>query len=177
MKKRYAVTDNGDYEWIIDTSTDGEMSPRKICDILNACDQMLTKESTSGAVAPADQAACNECEGHGRIFADPDETHTHPCGKCHPAEFQAWLRKQEELADAIKDLEAELQIALSVWPSFNSAHEGYGVLKEEFVELEKEIFLNQKKRDPAKMRTEALQVAAMAVRLAVEICKEPEIRK
>ncbi len=34
--KRYAITDNGDYEWVIDLSTGNEVSLQVICDALNA---------------------------------------------------------------------------------------------------------------------------------------------
>jgi hypothetical protein len=72
---------------------------------------------------------------------------------------------------------------------FNSTHEGYGVLMEEVKELEDEIFFGEKraKNEAAKLgvnldavrqhtarihreriRTEAIQVAAMAIRIAQE---------
>ncbi len=71
----------------------------------------------------------------------------------------------------------ELQQAMKHWPAFNSAHEGYGVLKEEFDELWDEIKINQKRRDIDKMRREAIQVAAMAIRFAIEVCNDTVGRK
>jgi hypothetical protein len=56
------------------------------------------------------------------------------------------------------------------WPPFNSAHEGYAILLEEVKELEAHVFTNQKRRDIDEMRKEAIQVAAMAMRFAVDIC-------
>lgn len=70
---------------------------------------------------------------------------------------------------------------------FNSVHEGLAVLREEYVELENEIFFGEKKakqedidsdriiggdyqkvhRD--RIRTEAIQVAAMAARIVQEL--------
>lgn len=52
---------------------------------------------------------------------------------------------------------------------FASAHEGYAVLQEEVEELWEEV----KKREPDKvrMRAEAIQVAAMALRFVMDVCK------
>jgi len=71
---------------------------------------------------------------------------------------------------------------------FNSVHEGLAVLREEYVELENEIFFGEKKAkehpyatagtgddlDPKviwklKIRREAIQVAAMAARIIQEL--------
>jgi hypothetical protein len=60
---------------------------------------------------------------------------------------------------------------MAIYPSFNSAHEGYAVLLEEFDELWDEVKKNPTKRDPAAMRKEAIQVAAMAIRFAAECCE------
>ena len=70
---------------------------------------------------------------------------------------------------ALQDAKAELIGAASVWPAFNSAHEGFGVLSEEVSELWDEVRVKQAHRDPEKLRREAIQVAAMAIRFAVEV--------
>ena len=78
---------------------------------------------------------------------------------------------------AFEEVWKELEAAASNWPPFNSAHEGYGVIDEEFEELKEHIFMNQKKRDLDAMRKEAKQLAAMAVRFMVEVCNEERGRK
>lgn len=85
--------------------------------------------------------------------------------------------RQSAFIKAVRDVSEEVQKAMRNWPEFNSAHEAYGVLTEEYRELEKEVFLNQKKRELDKMRKEAVQVAAMAIRFIVDVCNEETIRK
>lgn len=63
------------------------------------------------------------------------------------------------------------------FPPMNSAHEGLAVLEEEVHELRAHVYMNQKKRDLAAMRKEAIQVAAMAVCFANEVCDELAGRK
>lgn len=71
----------------------------------------------------------------------------------------------------------EVVSAAAKWPAFNSAHEAYGVLLEEMDELWDEVKVNQKHRNLSAMRKEALQVAAMALRFAAEVCDERNGRK
>lgn len=78
---------------------------------------------------------------------------------------------------ALCDVEAELKEALANWPDFNSAHEGYAVLLEEVDELKKHVWTKQKNRELSEMRKEAIQVAAMALRFAIEVCNEETGRK
>jgi hypothetical protein len=65
---------------------------------------------------------------------------------------------------------AECKSAREKWGPFNSAHEGYAVLLEEVDELWAHVKTNQKRRDIAAMRAEAIQVAAMALRFAHDVC-------
>lgn len=75
------------------------------------------------------------------------------------------------------DVQAELFQAQTKWPAFNSAHEGFAVLKEEVDELWDHVKTNQKRRDLSAMKKEAIQVAAMACRFAIEVCGEETGRK
>lgn len=80
------------------------------------------------------------------------------------------LRQMRE--DAVADVYDELCAAQRNWPPHHSAHEGYGILMEEVRELEQHVFTKQKNRDLPAMRKEAIQVAAMALRFAIEVCNE-----
>jgi len=77
----------------------------------------------------------------------------------------------------LNDIFEEVASATEKWPPFNSAHEGYAVILEELDELKEHVWMNQKRRDIEAMKREAVQVAAMAVRFAVEICDESRGRK
>ena len=83
----------------------------------------------------------------------------------------------QKINDAANDAVVEVCRATQKWPSFNSAHEGFAVLKEEVDELWDEVKVGQKYRDLKKMRAEAIQVAAMALRFAAEVCNEERGRK
>lgn len=74
-------------------------------------------------------------------------------------------------------LRVELAKAMLAWPSMNSAHEGYAVILEELDELWSHVKTKQKNRDLDAMRTEAIQVAAMALRFAIDVCNEKRGRK
>jgi len=54
--------------------------------------------------------------------------------------------------------------------AFSSSHEGWGVIREEYLELEDEIRKNP--FDMEKMRHEAIQLGAMAIRFIYDICNE-----
>lgn len=76
------------------------------------------------------------------------------------------------------DVEQELERAFEMYPAMNSAHEGWAIIAEEFQkELWEHVCTNQKRRDIDAMRREAIQVAAMAVRFAVDVCNEERGRK
>lgn len=62
----------------------------------------------------------------------------------------------------------ELESAIDKFPKFNSAHEGYAIIKEELDELWDEI--KNKDSNPNEQRKEAVQVAAMAIRFMLDLC-------
>jgi NTP pyrophosphatase (non-canonical NTP hydrolase) len=72
---------------------------------------------------------------------------------------------------------AEMMDAQGKWPKFNSAHEAFAILAEEVDELWDHVRTNQKRRDHEAMRKECIQIAAMAMRFAMEICTEDGVRK
>ena len=83
------------------------------------------------------------------------------------------LEKLFESIDIVStEVTHEVGRAKSKFLPFNSAHEGYAVLLEEVYELWKEVKKNQKVRDKALMRKEAIQVAAMAVRFVMDVCDQ-----
>ena len=85
-------------------------------------------------------------------------------------EFEAFRRLREQLHQdgydaAVQIVNEEYWKAHRKFGSFNSPHEGYAVLLEEVDELWAEIKGTQ---DPNRIRDEAKQVAAMALRLMVQ---------
>jgi hypothetical protein len=71
------------------------------------------------------------------------------------------------LAEALKEIGREVDSAKGVHVTvFNSFHEGYAVIKEEIDELWTEV--KKREHDNAAIRKEAVQAAAMLVRLIVE---------
>ena len=73
------------------------------------------------------------------------------------------------LTGIYEEIDDELHKARAKFDPFNSAHEGYAVLLEEVDELWHEIKHGTKERQ----RSEAVQIAAMAIRLLQDCCKEP----
>jgi hypothetical protein len=74
------------------------------------------------------------------------------------------------IVDAVELAHGELVEATGQYGPFASAHEGYAVVLEEVRELEKEVFLNPRERDTERMKKEAIQLAAMAIRFLVDLC-------
>jgi hypothetical protein len=68
---------------------------------------------------------------------------------------------------ALKRVGNEVLMAVDKFPPFNSPHEAWAVIKEELDELWVEVKANNGQTHEA--RTEALQVAAMAVRYMLDI--------
>lgn len=75
--------------------------------------------------------------------------------------------KTSELA---MDVITELESARETHPNFHSAHEGWAVLREEVDELWDEVRKKDDERSMRKMRAEAVQIAAMALRFIEDVC-------
>jgi len=71
--------------------------------------------------------------------------------------------------DALKMIAEEYARAISKFGKFQNAHEGWGVIREEYLELEDEIRKKQKDYDLDKMRKEAMHLGAMALRFMIDI--------
>jgi len=65
---------------------------------------------------------------------------------------------------------AELVRARETYPDMVSAHEGYAILKEEVDELWTEVKKRPLLRSRERMRAEAIQIAAMAIRFIEDVC-------
>jgi hypothetical protein len=78
--------------------------------------------------------------------------------------------KEKQLGALMKIIRAEVLDCDAHFKPFHSAHEAYGVMLEEFDELWDEIKKNQSGRDYPAMAKEAVQVAAMAIRLLRDVC-------
>jgi len=63
--------------------------------------------------------------------------------------------------------------ACSQHPKFNSAHEGWAIIKEELDELWEEVRKKKISRSKELMEKEAIQIAAMAIRFIVDVCLDP----
>lgn len=79
---------------------------------------------------------------------------------------------ETEFAEAV-DLELmavarELKGANAAHPPMNSLHESYAVILEELDELWDHVRLKQSERNPALIRKELIQIAAMAIRTIVD---------
>lgn len=68
----------------------------------------------------------------------------------------------------------ELEKARNGHAKLNSAHEAYAVILEELDEFKAEVWKKRSKRDPAHMRHELVQVAAMCQRAAEDLGLMPD---
>ena len=72
---------------------------------------------------------------------------------------------------ALQDAALELNEAIRRFDPFNSPHEGWAVIREELDELWDHVKANTGTGDEAYV--EAIQIAAMALRYAVDCCGVP----
>lgn len=74
-----------------------------------------------------------------------------------------------KLDDALYDVVEEYEAAVKNFPPMRSPHEGIAIVLEEYKELEAEVFKQHDVRTKERMRHEAIQVSAMALRLMVDL--------
>lgn len=67
--------------------------------------------------------------------------------------------------DKVYDLILDEVARAKKWPNYLNLHEGHGVLLEEVDEFKAHVWMKQQNRDVEAMRTEAVQVAAVAWRI------------
>lgn len=79
--------------------------------------------------------------------------------------------------NTIGEILDEIYRARGMFPQMNSAHEGIAIIEEEFLELREHVYMKQKNRFLPDMRKEAIELAAMAVCFACEVCDEENGRK
>lgn len=74
------------------------------------------------------------------------------------------------MSDTTESVTRELVRARSEFPKFSSAHEGWAIIREEVDELWDEVKVNATFRSNERMRKEAIQIAAMAIRFIEDVC-------
>jgi len=75
------------------------------------------------------------------------------------------------LNTALDMVRTEVERATRLYPALNSGHEGYAVIREELDELWDEVKKSKTSVPQSNAAcVEALQVAAMAVRFALDLC-------
>ena len=72
--------------------------------------------------------------------------------------------------EAIKCIEAEYLRASSKFGKFASPYEVIGIIREEYLELENEVFNKKSDINHFGMRKEAIQLGAMALRILIDCC-------
>ncbi len=85
--------------------------------------------------------------------------------------------QQDVVTALINDVWRELRDACVSYPPMASAHEGYAVLLEEVDELWDEVKKKPANQDPARLRAEVIQVAAMALRFALDVCERKDVKR
>ncbi len=71
----------------------------------------------------------------------------------------------------LDDIVDEARHGIDKHGTFHSLHEGFGVLYEEVDELWEEVRIKRSRQDPQNIYHEAMQVAALALRIMVEFGK------
>ena len=83
-----------------------------------------------------------------------------------------WEHRQyvSRIARHFHTIKDQIYKTTAKFPPFNSAHEGYAVLREEVDELWEAI--KKKDKDHGAIQKEAIQVAAMALRFLEDVCEK-----
>lgn len=110
---------------------------------------------------------CENCKLQPRPISLPD------CGypeisdkeKCRLALPEGGLE-----LNIIRAVQDEYRYATKKYHPFYSAHDGLGIIEEEYEEFKKEVF--RKRRDYPELRKEAIQLATMALRFVKDICDD-----
>lgn len=87
--------------------------------------------------------------------------------------LEEW-RELSNLRKLLDEVAEEYYRAKHIHGPIKSPHEGYGIIKEEFKELEEEIFKKEHLRDKGKMYEEAKHVANTAIRFMMDVCLRGE---
>lgn len=116
-----------------------------------------------------EQAHRDAAESILRDLVKEDLLYQHHGNVCAREEAFERLARYYAPSDVAREACAELTRARHKFGKFASAHEGYAVLREEVDELWDEVKRNGSKE---RMRAEAIQVAAMALRFVEDLCEE-----
>jgi len=87
------------------------------------------------------------------------------------SKFGLYLDEAPIVEDVMEEVEKELTRAVKMHGPMHSAHEGWAVIKEEMDELWAEIMKKKELRNQENMREEAIQIAAMAARFVIDVCR------
>lgn len=79
--------------------------------------------------------------------------------------------------DILAEIHKELDQAVAKFSPMYSPHEGYAIILEELDELWEEVKKQYHVRSKPKMKKEAVQVAAMAMRFVLDLCEAPDEEK
>lgn len=110
--------------------------------------------------------------------ADPDgyssscELEDDHKGNHEDAIGRTWPNPDAKWRHIMRDVMQELAQARQEHPPMHSAHEGLSIMEEEVDETRREVYRNPRKWPDYKqrIRAEAVQVAAMAIRLIGDVC-------
>ena len=82
-----------------------------------------------------------------------------------PSPGEVKTREDDKVKAILMQVESEINRARDLgFGLFQSAHEGYAIILEELDELKAHVWTKQNDRDLDRMRKEAIEVAAMAVK-------------